>query len=136
MSLVLTDMFTINGKPMFAPDAGVKVSWADLDSEESGRDQAGNMHRVVIKYDVGTWSFEYQRITEAELAYMRSIFPKEPDFVFGHPAPEDRTQTVTVRAYRAKHSITWQNAKTGEFRNYTFNIIESSDDETEEAISV
>lgn len=130
MSLALTDLFTINGKPMFAPDAGVGVSWQDLDSDESGRDEAGDMHRIVVKYDVGTWSFEYSHITEAELAYMRSIFPKAPDFVFGHPDVFDSTQVVTVRAYRSKHSIVWQNAKTGDFRNYTFNIIEAGEDES------
>lgn len=131
MSLVLTDMFKINGKPMFAPDEGVQIAWADIDSAESGRDEAGNQHRIVIRYDVASLTFNYHHISEEELAYMRSIFPKEPDFLFEYPLPEDSTQTRTVRAYRQKHSIYWKNAVTGQFRNYKFTITESSEEEDE-----
>ena len=42
-----TDKFLINGKPMLVPDAGMKFSYEDLDSSESGRDQSGYMHRVI-----------------------------------------------------------------------------------------
>lgn len=129
MSLVLTDMFKINGKPMFAPDEGVQIAWADIDSAESGRDEAGNQHRIVIRYDVASLTFNYHHISEEELAYMRSIFPKEPDFLFEYPLPEDSTQTRTVRAYRQKHSISWKNAATGQFRNYKFTITESGEGE-------
>ena len=129
MSLVLTDMFKINGKPMFAPDEGVQIDWADIDSAESGRDEAGNQHRIVIRYDVASLTFNYHHISEEELAYMRSIFPKEPDFLFEYPLPEDSTQTRTVRAYRQKHSISWKNAATGQFRNYKFTITESSEED-------
>ena len=129
MSLVLTDKFKINGKPMFAPDAGVQISYSDIDSNESGRDEAGNQHRIVVRYDVASLTFNYHHISEEELAYMRSIFPKEPDFLFEYPLPEDSTQTRTVRAYRKQHSILWQNAATGMFRNYKFTITESSEEE-------
>lgn len=129
MSLVLTDMFKINGKPMFAPDEGVQIAWADIDSAESGRDEAGNQHRIVIRYDVASLTFTYSHISEAELAYMRSIFPREPDFLFEYPLPEDSTQTRTVRAYRQEHSIYWKNAVTGQFRNYKFTITESGEGE-------
>lgn len=129
MSLVLTDKFKINGKPMFAPDAGVQISYSDIDSTESGRDEAGNEHRIVVRYDVASLTFNYHHISETELAYMRSIFPKEPDFLFEYPLPEDSTQARTVRAYRKSHSILWQNAATGMFRNYKFTITESSEEE-------
>ena len=129
MSLALTDMFKINGKPMFAPDEGVQIAWADIDSAESGRDEAGNQHRIVIRYDVASLTFTYSHISEAELAYMRCIFPKEPDLLFEYPLPEDSTQTRRVRAYRQKHSISWKNAATGQFRNYKFTITESSEED-------
>lgn len=131
MSLVLSEKFKINGQPMFAPDENVLISWADIDSAESGRDEAGNQHRIVIRYDVASLTFTYSHISESELAYMRSIFPKEPDFLFEYPLPEDSTQTRTVRAYRQKHSIYWKNAATGQFRNYKFTITESSEEEAD-----
>ena len=66
MSLVLTDKFKVNGKPMFAPDEGVQIAWADIDSAESGRDEAGNQHRIVIRYDVASITFTYSHISEAD----------------------------------------------------------------------
>jgi hypothetical protein len=129
MSLVLTDKFKINSNPMFAPDENVLITWSDIDSAESGRDEAGNQHRIVIRYDVASITFTYSNISEAELAYMRSIFPKEPDFLFEYPDPADTDKTRSVRAYRQKHSVYWKNAATGQFRNYKFTITESSEED-------
>lgn len=119
-----TTLFQIDGLPMYAPDEGVGISWQDIDGADSGRDQAGNMHRVVVQYDVGTWKFQYFAVTEAEMAYMRSLFQGKADFQFTHPDPCDKEKSVTVRAYRAKHEISWKNVSTGAFRNYSFSIIE------------
>ena len=58
-----TNLFLINGKQMFAPDEDVGVSYSDLDADDSGRDESGYMHRIVVRYKVGTWSFEYATIT-------------------------------------------------------------------------
>ena len=129
MSLVLTEKFKINGKPMFAPDENVQITWSDIDSAESGRDEAGNQHRIVIRYDVASLTFNYQHISESELAYMRGIFPKEPDFLFEYPDPADSTKIRKVRAYRQKQSIFWKNASNGQFRNYKFTITESGEGE-------
>jgi hypothetical protein len=129
MSLVKTNLFQIDGKPMLAPDSGVSVSWQDLDGADSGRDQAGNMHRVVMKYDVGTWGFRYTALSDEELAYLQSLFSGKAEFQFTHPDPCDKSAAVTVRAYRAKHSITWQDARRGLFRDYSFNIIEAGGEE-------
>jgi hypothetical protein len=129
MSLVLTEKFKINGKPVFAPDENVQISWSDIDSAESGRDEAGNQHRIVIRYDVASITFTYSNISEAELAYMRSIFPKEPDFLFEYPDPTDSEKVRKVRAYRHKQSILWKNAATGQYRNYKFTITESGEGE-------
>lgn len=127
MSLIKTDMFKIDGMPMFAPDENVGISWQDLDSSDSGRDQAGNMHRTVIKHDVATWQFHYTAVTDEEMAYMKSLFYGKADFLFTHPDPYDKSSLVTVRAYRSKHDIKWENARTGNFRNYSFNIIETGE---------
>lgn len=118
-----TDQFQINGKPMFAPDADVGFSFEDIDSEDSGRDGGGYMHRIVVRYKVGSWSFSYSYITEAEKQYMEGLFPDAPDFEFTHP---DRLtgEPVTTTCYRSKYSIDWYNSKMGVWRNYKFNIIE------------
>lgn len=119
-----SDLFTINGQPILAPDEDVTMSYEDLDSSESGRDEAGNMHRVVVRYKVGTWSFEFDYITEEEKNYMESLFPDEPTFELGHPSRRDASVQETTTCYRSKYSLNWRNAKTGLWRNYKFNIIE------------
>lgn len=120
----LATFFRINGKPMFAADADVSVSYSDLDASESGRDEGGYMHRIVIRYKVGTWSFSYAEITEEEKQYMESLFPDKPDFEFTHPDRLDSCKLVTTRCYRSNYGISWHNAITGEYKNYKFNIIE------------
>ena len=116
--------FKVNGKPMLAPDADVGVSYADLDSEDSGRDEAGYMHRSVIRYKVPTWSFVYASLTEEEKQYMESLFSDTPDFEFTHPDRIQSDKLVTTRCYRSNYGIAWRNAIAGDWRNYKFNIIE------------
>ena len=119
-----TNLFRVNGKPMFAPDADVAVTYADLDGEDSGRDESGVMHRIVVRYKMGTWSFEYASITEEEKRYMEELFGEIPDFEFTHPDRIRSDKVVTTRAYRSNYGITWRNLRTGQHRNYKFNIIE------------
>ncbi len=118
-----TDLFQINGIPILVPDAGVDASYEDLDSADSGRDESGVMHRIPVRYKVGSWTFSYSHLTEAEKNYMESLFPDGPDFQFTHPDRKNASQPVTIRAYRSKYGISWKNAKTGLWSNYDFTII-------------
>lgn len=124
MARSFTNIFRINGKPIFAPDEDVAVSYSDLDADDSGRDESGYMHRIVVRYKLGTWSFEYSHITEEEKRYMETLFGDTPDFDFTHPDRLNANKEVTVKAYRSKYGLSWHNARTGQWRNYKFNIIE------------
>lgn len=119
-----TDRFLINGKPMLVPDAEVSFNYEDLDSSDSGRDQSGFMHRVVIRYKVPSWSFKFAALTDEELRYLESLFPEEPTFQFTHPSRLDSSVLETTECYRSKFGITWQNAATGLWSGCSFNIIE------------
>lgn len=119
-----TDKFKINGIAMLAPDEEVGFSCEDLDTSDSGRDEAGFMHRVVARYKVGSWSFNYSHLTEEERQYMENLFSDAPDFEFEHPDRLDSTKQVTCKAYRSKYSISWKNARTGLWSAYNFNIVE------------
>lgn len=118
-----TDDFKINGKPMLAPDAGVGFSYEDLDSDESGRDESGYMHRDVVRYKVGSWSIRYANLTQGEKNYMEGLFPDAPEFDFTRP---DRLtgEPVTTSCYRSKFSIDWWDSTCGVWKNYGFNIVE------------
>lgn len=118
-----TDFF-INGQPLLVPDEEVMHNYEDLDDASSGRDESGVMHRTVVRYKVGSWSFSYNHLTEEEKQYMESIFPEEPDFLFLHPSRLDASVLEDTRCYRSKYSLSWKNSRTGLWSGYGFNIIE------------
>lgn len=118
-----TELFLINGMPFLVPDTEVAASYEDLDSADSGRDESGVMHRIPVRFKVGSWTFSYDHLTEAEKNYMESLFPEEADFQFTHPDRLDASKPVTVRAYRSKYSLSWKNARTGLWSKYGFTII-------------
>ena len=120
----VTELFQVNGKPLLVPDGDAAVAYEDLDSADSGRDESGVMHRIPVRYKVGSWSFSYSHLTEQEKQYMESLFPDGADFEFTHPHRLDAALSVTTRAYRSKYSISWKNARTGLWSNYGFSIIE------------
>lgn len=119
-----TELFMINGVPMLVPDSEVSVSYEDLDSSDTGRDESGMMHRIPVRYKVGSWSFSYSHLTEEEKQYMENLFSDGADFEFTHPSRLDAATPEVTRAYRSKYSISWKNARTGLWSNYSFNIIE------------
>lgn len=124
MARVTFDRLKINGKPMFAPDADIDFSYEDLDDSDSGRDESGVMHRVVVRYKVMSGSFVFSHLSYEDYKYMESLFPDEPDFKFTCPDRKDFSKDVTLTCYRSKFGISWRNAVTGDMRNYKFNIIE------------
>ena len=63
MARVTYDQLLINGQPMFAPDADIDFSYEDLDDADSGRDESGYMHRIVVRYKVMSGSFVFSHIS-------------------------------------------------------------------------
>ena len=118
------DCFTVNGKPMLVPDEEVSVSFEDLDAAESGRDESGVMHRIVVRHKVASWNFSYSFLTEAEKQYMENLFPESATFTFGHPHRIDSGKQEQTVCYRSKYGISWRNAKTGLWSGYSFRVIE------------
>ena len=114
--------FKIDGKPLLIPDADVSMSFADLDSSDSGRDESGAMHRIDVRERVATWGFNYTQLTAEEYRYMRSLFAGKPDFAFTYRDLDG--YLVETRAYCSNDSITYHNARLGLYKNLKFNIIE------------
>lgn len=114
--------FKVDGKPMLVPDADVSLSFADLDSSDSGRDESGIMHRIVVRERVATWGFNYSSLTAEEYKYMRSLFVGKPEFTFTYRNLEGDLEET--KAYCSNDSITFHNARLGLYQNLKFNIIE------------
>lgn len=118
------DFYQVDGMPLLAPDAGAEFSFADLDAADSGRDESGVMHRVVVREKVGTWGFSYGRLTDGELSYLRALFAGKAQFAFTHPVLGDSDAVATCTAYMSQCSAEWKDRRTGDWRNFKFNIIE------------
>ena len=118
----LFEDYLIDGKPMLVPDADVSLSFSDLDSSDSGRDESGAMHRLVVRERVATWGFNYSKLTAEEYKYMRSLFAGKPEFTFTYRDLDG--YLVETRAYCSNDSITYHNARLGLYQNLKFNIIE------------
>ena len=118
-----TDFFRIDGRPMLAPDGEVTLNYEDLDDADSGRDQSGIMHRLVVRQKVPSWGFTYACLTEEEKNYMESLFGDSPTFLFTHPDRLDSGKPAQTVCYRSKYGITWRNAVTGLWSGYSFQII-------------
>ena len=117
----ITELFKIDGEPMLAPDAGVEVSYSDLDSADSGRDESGYMHRLVVRSKVPSWQFSYTHLTNEEYGYLRSIFPQEGTFIFAYP--NENGEQEEIEAYLSKYTVLWQDMGRGTYRNLKFSIV-------------
>lgn len=114
--------FLIDGNPILVPDEEIQISKEDLDGEDSGRDESGYMHRIRLREGVRSIPLSYWSVNHAEYKYMESLFSGKPEFTVRYKDPDGNEQTFT--AYRSKHSITLRNHRTGDYRNYSFNVIE------------
>lgn len=119
---ITTDLFQIDGQPMLAPDKDMAISLEDVEASDSGRDESGFLHRIVMRQAVGRWTFSYTGLTQQEYGYMEGLFAGKESFRFAYPAPTDGTPRVAT-AYRKQHKVRWHSIPTGDFCSYTFDIV-------------
>lgn len=116
-----TDLFTVDGKPMPVPDGDLPLYTEDLEAPDSGRDESGVLHRFVLRRDVPSWEFSYDRLTREAYAYLEGLFAGKDSFRFGYVSALDGTRQEIV-AHRGKCSVLWHSAADGQFRNCRFRI--------------
>ena len=114
--------FKIGGKPILVPDGSVDMTLTDLDSGSAGRDEAGIMHRIMVRKRVKTWNFQYFALTRQEFQYMEELLSQEAEFVFTYPDTDGTAKDC--RAYCSTTGLTYENARLGLYRNYKFTVIE------------
>ena len=114
--------FLIDGQPILLPDGGVEINLEDLDSSESGRDESGVMHRIVLREKVRKYGLPYAHLTREEYLYLMSLFAGKPTFQVEMLDPDGRRSVFT--AYCSKVGITLRNRRTGLYENLKLSIIE------------
>lgn len=110
------DTLLIGEKPLPVPDADVVITENDLDSEDTGRDESGYMHRLVLRKSVRTWEFPYAVLSAEDYDYIRSLV-SEPEFSVNFWG-------YACTAYCSSNSATLRNAVTGDYRDFKLKIIE------------
>lgn len=119
-----TQIFTVNGQPLPAPDADVTVAFRDVEAAAPVRDQDGFLHRSVIRRALADWTFRYSSLSEGERQALEALFPRDEDvFVFGHPHPEDISRTRYTTCYREDLTLGLGDAR-GQWHDCAFRIRE------------
>lgn len=116
--------FKIGGKSMLVPDSPLQVTYEDVLSSDSGRDESGVMHSIPMRRKIAKWTFVYASLTEEEKNYMESIFPDTATFDFTKPSRTNTATSSTAKAYRTSYGIAFYDANQGLWKNYKFVIQE------------
>lgn len=114
-------VYKIDGTPLLTPDEDVEVSLSDLDASDSGRDESGIMHRIVVREKVKTFGFAYAVLDSVDYVYLLNLFAGKQTFTLSYP---ENGAVKTCTAYCSKVSGALHNQKTGLYKNLKFNIIE------------
>lgn len=122
MKRKLTNDFLIDNVPMLMPDAGVSMEYEDLISDDSGRDESGYTHNIVLRKDMKRWVFSYAWLTAEEYRYIRSLLRGKHDFTFTYK--DDEGDPQTVKAYCQKKSVSYWSASRGIYKDLQFDIVE------------
>lgn len=114
--------YLVDGAPLLLPDADVELTLTDLDDSDSGRDESGVMHRIVVRERVRSWAFQYGWLTAEEYVYMTNLFAGKSAFSFRFKDADGAWKSC--RAYCSNHAITYRDAKLGVYKNLKFTVIE------------
>ena len=112
----------IDGLPVLVPDGPLEMEYTDLDSADTGRDESGVMHRILLRSGVRKLVLRYESLSREEYRYMQSLFAGKATFEVtyrdhdGFPAQ--------FRGYHSNHAIQIQNARTGHYTDCKFALIE------------
>ena len=66
--------YQVNGRPILSPDRDIEVTLTDIYSADSGMDESGVAHHVLIRPNSHTWVIRYSFLTEEEFLYMTGLF--------------------------------------------------------------
>lgn len=106
---------------MLAPDEGVTFTCTDLVAE-SARDEAGFLHRVVLRNDVRSWEFSYAILTEEEYRYISSLLKGKTEFLFEIVNAEGAAEQI--KCYCEKKTVSFYSKRQGLYKNLKLAVVE------------
>lgn len=127
MVLQRTTMLQIDGQPMPVPTETADIQYTDVESDDSGADEAGVYHREVLRFGVLSCTLTYGYLDNEDCAYLLGLLQGKTTFAFTCPVASgaaDVTQTTTRTCYCANYGAALQRLKAGVWRDMTLQIQE------------
>ena len=121
MKRALLEEYRIDGKKMLAPDEGVTYTCSDLVAE-SARDEAGYLHRVILRHDMRSWEFSYAVLTTEEYQYITDLLKGKSEFVFEIVNTDGEAERV--KCYCEKKTASFYSKRHGLYKNLKFAVVE------------
>lgn len=122
-----TNLLQIDGKPLPEPTEPAEIGFADVESKDSGYDESGVYHRLVMRYGVLSCALTYGYLTNEECAYLLELLQNKDTFQFTCPISSNSkevTKTITRTCYCSNRSAALQRLKNGAWRDMTLKIQE------------
>lgn len=122
-----TNLLQIDGQPLPIPTGSPSVEYADIESDDSGADEAGVYHREVLRFGVLSCTLTYGYLTNEDCAYLLGLLRNKTTFQFTCPVASsatDVTQTITRTCYCANYGAALQRLKAGVWRDMELQIQE------------
>lgn len=119
----LSDLYKINGQPIYAPDRGCKVQFESGAAEGSGRTDDFVMHITWVRRIMRKVYMTYSAMTDEEIAFiLDKVQGKEYTLTYKDPI----LGIHTINCYTANSEMDlWSGVYLGGlWRNVTFNCIE------------
>lgn len=122
-----TSLLQIDGQPLPEPTAAADVRFSDVESDDSGADEAGVYHREVLRFGVLSCTLTYGYLTNEDCAYLLGLLQNKTTFQFTCPvasSADNVTQTVTRTCYCSNYGAALQRLKAGVWRDMELQIQE------------
>lgn len=122
-----TPLLQIDGNNLPMPDKSPEISYTDIESGDSGQDEAGVYHREVLRYGVLSCNLKYDCLLNEDCAYLLGLLQNKNTFSFTCPVSSVDTammQTTTRTCYCANYGAAIMRLRQGIWRNVTLDIQE------------
>ena len=121
----LSNIYKVNGIPIYEPSYKVSEEEDSLADENSGRTDDGVMRINWIRTSIKKWNLVYQGLTHQEFAYMRNLLQGKSNFTF---TGLFHGSIISTSCYCSKNSgVAYSYSPSGQHNYYidvSFNIIE------------
>lgn len=122
-----TPLLQIDGQPLPEPTAPAEINFNDMESSDSGPDESGVYHRVILRFGVLSCTLTYDYLDNRDCAYLMELLKNKSTFQFTCPVSSEDTDvnhTITRTCYCTNHGAALQRLQHGVWRDMSLKIQE------------